>query len=139
MKTIEEINKINFDELERIADDSSITVPQRLESKVEDVLLASGVIEQEQKRRERLSWRKPLPYVVVSGIAAFGLALAVLLQPPRTELQDSFDSPQLAYAEVEKTLVFIASNINKGLEIASEATDNFEEPKRVMDEIFKNE
>lgn len=136
MKSIEDINKISFDDLEHIADDSSIAAPTGLEKKVEDALLASMMIEQAQKKRT--FWRKPISYALVPGLVALGLALAVLLQPPETKLIDTYDNPQLAYAEVEKTLVYISSCINKGLDIASVAAEEFEEPKKTMDRIFKD-
>ena len=136
MKSIEDINKISFDDLEHIADDSSIAAPLGLEKKVEDALLASMMIEQAQ--RKRTLWRKPISYAIVPGLVALGLALAVLLQPPEDKLIDTFDNPQLAYAEVEKTLVYISSCINKGLDIASVAAEEFEEPKKTMDRIFKD-
>ncbi len=136
MKSIEDINKISFDDLEHIADDSSIAAPSGLEKKVEDALLASMMIEQAQ--RKRTLWRKPISYALVPGLVALGLALAVLLQPPEDKLIDTYDNPQLAYAEVEKTLVYISSCINKGLDIASVAAEEFEEPKKTMDRIFKD-
>lgn len=136
MKSIEDINKISFDDLEHIADDSSIAAPSGLEKKVEDALLASMMIEQAQ--RKRTLWRKPISYALVPGLVALGLALTVLLQPPEDKLIDTFDNPQLAYAEVEKTLVYISSCINKGLDIASVAAEGFEEPKKTMDRIFKD-
>lgn len=136
MKSIEDINKISFDDLEHIADDSSIAAPTGLEKKVEDALLASMMVEQAQKKRT--FWRKPISYALVPGLVALGLALAVLLQPPEDKLIDTYDNPQLAYAEVEKTLVYISSCINKGLDIASVAAEEFEEPKKTMDRIFKD-
>lgn len=136
MKSIEDINKISFDDLEHIADDSSVAAPSGLEKKVEDALLASMMIEQAQ--RKRTLWRKPISYALVPGLVALGLALTVLLQPPEDKLIDTFDNPQLAYAEVEKTLVYISSCINKGLDIASVAAEEFEEPKKTMDRIFKD-
>lgn len=136
MKSIEDINKISFDDLEHIADDSSIAAPSGLEKKVEDALLASMMIEQAQ--RKRTLWRKPISYALVPGLVALGLALTVLLQPPEDKLIDTYDNPQLAYAEVEKTLVYISSCINKGLDIASVAAEEFEEPKKTMDRIFKD-
>ncbi len=138
MKSIEDINKISFDDLEHIADDSSVAAPSGLEKKVEDALLASMMIEQEQAQRKRTLWRKPISYALVPGLVALGLALTVLLQPPEDKLIDTFDNPQLAYAEVEKTLVYISSCINKGLDIASVAAEEFEEPKKTMDRIFKD-
>lgn len=136
MKSIEDINKISFDDLEHIADDSSIAAPSGLEKKVEDALLASMMIEQAQ--RKRTLWRKPISYALVPGLVALGLALTVLLQPPEDKLIDTYDNPQLAYSEVEKTLVYISSCINKGLDIASVAAEEFEEPKKAMDRIFKD-
>lgn len=136
MKSIEDINKISFDDLEHIADDSSVAAPSGLEKKVEDALLASMMIEQAQ--RKRTLWRKPISYALVPGLVALGLALTVLLQPPEDKLIDTYGNPQLAYAEVEKTLIYISSCINKGLDIASVAAEEFEEPKKAMDRIFKD-
>ena len=45
-----------------------------------------------------------------------GLILAIPSQP-----KDTFSDPELAYAEIEKTFLYISSKMDRGLEIASEA------------------
>ena len=77
MKTIDEIEKLSLEDLERISLDNSIEVPDGLENRIGQALYA-------RSRKRMIPW--------ICGIAASLLlvvGLAISLRPP--QLQDTFD------------------------------------------------
>ena len=98
MKTIDEIEKLTMEDLERISLDGSVEVPEGLEEKI-----LSSV--HEERVRGRFLW--------LTGIAASLIlvaSIALSLRP--TPLKDTFDDPVLAYAEVEKALISFTEIVN---------------------------
>ena len=101
MKTIDEIEKLSIEDLERISLDESTEVPAGLENRIGQALYA-------RSRKRMIPW--------ICGIAASLLlvvGLAISLRPP--QLQDTFDDPALAYAEVERALLSVSGTINEQL------------------------
>ena len=99
MKTIDEIEKLTMEDLERISLDGSVEVPEGLEEKI----LSS--VHEEKVSRGRFIW--------LTGIAASLIlvaSIALSLRP--TPLKDTFDDPALAYAEVEKALISFTEIVN---------------------------
>ena len=120
MKTIEEIEKLSLDELERISLDESIPVPFGLEERI-------GIPAMQGRRRMLLR----LAGIAASLVLIGGLALTLRPKP----LQDTFDDPLLAYAEVQKTFRQISDKMNVGLELASEARTTAEKPAEILKKI----
>ena len=91
MKTIDEIEKLSLEDLERISLDESIPVPSNLESK--------------------LSRRAPRWFIGIAAslliIAGIGLSWFNRSKP----LEDTFDDPAVAYAMLEKTLTKYSKEI----------------------------
>ena len=88
MKTIDEIEKLSLEDLERISMDESIPVPEGLTERVSP-----------QRRGGQIKlWAVS---VAASLVLIAGLALTLRPAP----LKDTFDDPAVAYAEVEKALV----------------------------------
>ena len=97
MKRIDEIENMSLQDLERISLDESIEVPSGLEARLERSVAG-------RSSRRWLLW--------VSGIAAsFLLVAGVALSVRAPKLEDSFDDPALAYAEVEKALAMVSETI----------------------------
>ena len=103
MKTIDEIQRLSTEELERISLDESIPVPEELSGRVQRAV-----------RGRTIRWALP------TGIAA---AVAVLLAVGLTrepEPKDTFDDPYLAYAEVERVFSRISGTVAYGAAKVSE-------------------
>lgn len=99
-----------------------------LEDKLKGAVLAAALEEEKASRRRTLgrvlAWAVP-------AVAAACVALIVALPSPRPK--DTFDDPQLAYAELERTFAMIAQKIDKGAELAIKA----EPPIETIKTIYK--
>ena len=115
MKTLEEIEKLDFSQLEAYAEDRSIEAPADLMDRIKAAGMARALKTGSGKRRASRAWRP-----VLASALAVAAGLAIVLSIPR-QPEDTFDDPRLAYAEVERTLEMISNKMDKGLEIAGEA------------------
>lgn len=131
MKRIDDIIKDDFRELERIADDNAISVPDALEDKVRDALLSTA-IRNERRRGNRAG--KGLAVLAPFAVAA-ALGLVIWTRPPK--LQDTFDDPALAYAQLEETFTYISNQISRGLDIADEAAPAINKPAETLKKTLK--
>lgn len=98
-----------------------------LEDKLKAAVLAAALEEEGRKSRKSalpvLKWALP-------ALAAACIAAAIFIPGGP---KDTFDSPELAYAEVERTFAYISQKIEKGSDIAARA----EEPIETIKNIFK--
>ncbi|MBR1435877.1 MAG: hypothetical protein IJ584_12305 [Bacteroidales bacterium] len=128
MKTIDKIENLSLEELEKIAGDTSIKVPEDLSRSITEAIAA-------QKEMEK---KKPaLPFTVISSAAAAAaIAIAVAIPALRKNgIKDTYDDPMLAYAQVEETLKLISSKMSSSLEKAKEASGHMEKPSEIIDRI----
>lgn len=129
MKSLEQIGKISFEELEAIAGDESVKAPESLQGKVDSAVAAAAVTGSERTWK-RAAYISAVPTV----LAAASLALFMI----RTSTPvDTFEDPALAYAEVEKTFAYISSRVGRGIEIASEAEPVFEMTNETLERLNK--
>lgn len=108
MKTAEEIENISFDELEAVADNRSITVPEELKDRIKSAVIAKEVTGERGQRG--------MFYGIGISLAAAAVAMAVLLNI-RKEPADTFSSPEEAYLEVAKTFAYISKTMDKAVNI----------------------
>ena len=102
MKTLDEMNRLSAEDLERISLDSSIPVPEELSGSVQAAV------------------RKPVRWMLPAGIAA-AIAILVTLGLTREPApKDTFDDPYLAYAEVEKVFNKLSGTMAYGASKVSE-------------------
>ena len=125
MKRIEEVRNLNIGDLERIADDSSVEIPEGLDDRVLSAIIASSA--DITATRSRNIW-KILPGVAAAGIAACLAIMFAMSDQPK----DTFDDPRLAYAELERAMSLISSKMERGMEIAAEAAPAIEMTDRIM-------
>ena len=117
MKTLEEIENLSLEELERKALEAPVTVPDGLERRLRQTLAA----------RELAESAHPHPALRLAPVAA----AAIVLLPQRGP-KDSFDDPLLAYAEVEKAFQTISDKMSAGVDLAREAGSAAELPKTIL-------
>lgn len=122
MKTLEEIENLSLEELERKALEAPVTIPDGLEKRLRHTLAAREIAEAARPR--------PVPRFVPFAVAAVAAAAIVLL--PQRGPKDSFDDPRLAYAEVEKAFQTISDKMSAGVDLAREAGSAAELPKTIL-------
>ena len=118
---------MDWEALEQAAESSQAKVPADLDSSIKAAILAA----------EETAPKKRLPAGAFYGFA-FAAALAVVIAVGigrQRPLQDTFDDPYLAYAEVQKTFQHISNKMNVGLELASEARTTAEKPAEILKKI----
>ena len=124
MKTIDEIEKLSMEDLERISADESIIVPDDLESRVF------------QPEDNRPRWWTAISIAASLAIlAGIGLAWYNRSKP----LEDTFDDPALAYAMVEETLAKMSQNLEIGVKSVEKSRDIILKPSEVMRSINTEE
>ena len=106
MKGLKEIEKLTELDLERIAQDESIEVPATLKH---DISVKARALEMTSHKRIAM-FSYPAAAVAVIAI---GMSLTFQTTP-----KDTFDDPQLAYAQIEEVFEFISEKINAGIDIA---------------------
>lgn len=124
MKTIDEIEKLSMEDLERISADESIIVPGGLESRVF------------QPKDNRPRWWTAISIAASLAIlAGIGLSWYNRSKP----LEDTFDDPALAYAMVEETLAKMSQNLEIGVKSVEKSRDIILKPSEVMRSINTEE
>lgn len=110
MKDINELTRLGEQDLDRIAADNSLQVPEHLDSKLRDNIVAA-----------QLASEKPAKPVRNFSLAIAGAALALLLalalpwQTAEPAPKDTFSSPEEAYAYLEKTFSYMGDRSENAL------------------------
>ena len=131
MKKIKDIENMDWEALEQAAGTSRATVPADLDGSIKAAILASKALADKQPAAKRLPARAFYGFAFAAALAAV-IAVGIGRQRP---LQDTFDDPYLAYAEVQKTFRHISNKMNVGLELASEARSTAEKPAEILKKI----
>lgn len=112
MKSLKEIEKISFSQLEDIADgkgEEKIEIPDSLSEKMESVIPAAATTSSSHSRKY------PFWAAVSAGVVAVAAAVGIFFLPNRANaITDTYDDPYLAYAEVENVLKYMSSKMDKG-------------------------
>lgn len=131
MKSIEELEKLEWDALEKAALQDAAPVPEGLQQRIAEALAADTVA------REVQAQRFPIRVVSFTALAAAAALAAVLVIPSlgKGEPKDTFDDPYLAYAEVERVFQSISEKMATGVDIAREAKPVADKTLDVLDII----
>lgn len=127
MKTTADIEKLTLAELEKMADDTSVEVPESLERKVTDAVLAAEVL------GERPSVKKVLT-LVPAAAAAIVAAVVIgfnVYNTYRTPV-DTFSTPEEALACLEQTFSMIGKKTDKSLEVAERVNPKLGKTYRLL-------
>lgn len=128
MKRIEDIENMELDELIAEAEKIDVQVPSDLESGIR-----SKIGRQHRIRMDRIR------YGVAAAITAlFGcsLLLSITLSSRDQALEDTFDDPELAYAEVQKAFGKISDALNAGAREASLGEARFAQTTRHINDLM---
>ena len=128
MKRIEDIERMEAEELETAARLQEIQVPEGLQERLKTALAARCVLE---KRRTAPQWA---PYAAIAAAAAVA-ALVLVPGHDGTQPQDTFDDPYLAYTQVEEAFRTISEKMAVGVELAARAGQTAEKPVIILEKI----
>lgn len=112
------MEELNWKELEKIP------VPDGVEERLLAKIDEWDEVEQ-KKKRSRLEIRKVVRYVSVAAslllVAGVGWYALQEDEPENIALQDTYQDPEVAYAEAEKALGLLAFNLSRGMEHLEES------------------
>lgn len=128
MKRIQDIEKLQEDELEMAALGEDITIPAGLEERIKAAIAAKETV---KPKAVPVRW---IPYAALA--VAAGLAAVVLIHHDGSgKLQDTFEDPYLAYAQVEATFQIISDKMAIGVDMAAKAEQAAEKPMEIINKI----
>lgn len=133
MKRLEDIEKMSFEELEKVSRDGGVRMPQGFGERLEGGI--AGLAAAGEGKKTKGAKFRTAAYPLAGAALAAGLALLVLVRPGTPE--DSFDDPRLAYAEVQKSFSLISEKFGKGTELVLEAAPAMNRPKEIIDKLKK--
>ena len=151
MKKISEIEVLTPEQLELVAADASVPVPEDLKASLEALAGAAelaGILEEgtpervrgeellrvrgEARPRKSAVWKR----WAVAAAAAAVVALAVTLSVP-SRPKDTFSDPLLAYAEVQRAFDLISARGEQAMDIAGKAVPVMEKTDEIIRKITK--
>ncbi|MBR4810301.1 MAG: hypothetical protein IK039_00895 [Bacteroidaceae bacterium] len=128
MKRLEDIERLSMADLERIASDESIKVPDTLKRDITITARALEMASQEEavEKKSKVSHRKyrkilRLISYPAAAVAIITIGMRISLQDSIQSPKDTFDDPRMAYVQMEQVLGFISEKMNTGMDIASAA------------------
>ena len=128
MKRIQDIEILQEEDLEMAALGEDITIPAGLEERIKAAIAAKEAV---KPKAEPVRW---IPYAALAVAAGFA-AVAIIRHNGSGKLQDTFDDPYLAYAQVEATFQKISDKMAIGVDIAAKAEETAEKPMEIINKI----
>ena len=130
MKRIEDIEKMGLEEMESAALEKDLPVPPGLEARIKAALAAKSAFEKKQEHSP-FRW---VPYAAVA-VAASLAVFAILPKNDKDPLQDTYDNPYLAYAQLEATFRKISEKMADGVNLAGKAGETANKSMEIVNKI----
>ena len=135
------LNEANVDErwkddrqLFRLLHNSQIQVPAGVSERLEEFFMQ---IEASQKSpRRKQAWYYWISSAAAVALLCIGLFFAVR-QPSPPRMADTFSNPEEAALVAEQTLAFMSVQLNKGLNMAAGAEQEFEKVNQLLNKHLK--
>ncbi|MBQ8500220.1 MAG: hypothetical protein IJ495_05935 [Bacteroidales bacterium] len=124
MKSIQEIERMSLEDLERIASDERIEVPNGFTQKIEAQIIAEDLRAESVTPSRWIGIAAAVAVIIGVGIGIFGL---------QNEPKDTFDDPYLAYAELERAFATMSQELRKGFEMADRSEEIMDKAAAVFD------
>lgn len=124
MKSIKEIEKMSLEDLERIASDESIEVPDGFAEKIEARVIAEDL---------RTESGTPSRWIGIAAAAAVLIGVGIGIAGRQNEPKDTFDDPYLAYAELEMAFATMSQELRKGFEMADRSEEIMDKAASVFE------
>lgn len=115
---MKEMDKMSLKELEAIANDSSIPVPDSFGKTLRAEVAALAFLSEEPAVRPRRMLRIAGVAASLALLAGIGLGINSYRQQPK----DTFSDPHQAYAMLEASLSYISSKMDQGMDSVTHET-----------------
>ena len=136
MKRIEDIEKMGLEELEAAALEENVEVPQGLAGRIQERILAAELAKEPTVGKPQIQRKRILQFsgIAVAAVVVFAL---MLLKPgmQKDTLQDTFDDPYMAYAQVEEAFRQISRKMTVGVEMIADAKPLAEKPMEILNNV----
>lgn len=138
MKRIEDIEKMGLEELEAAALAEDMEIPQGLAGKIQERILAAEMAK-DPAGRPHIQGNRILQLVGIAAAAVVILGLFLLKPGVQNDgLQDTFEDPYMAYAQVEKAFAEISDKMSMGVEMVAQAKPLAEKPMEILNNVIDN-
>ncbi len=142
MKKFEEIEKMRLEDLEKAALEERVQVPEGLAERIQEKLATVEIVKEDARqqrtqpqRRQKLQWAK---YSGIAAAIATGIVLLASVPAKDNEqLQDTFEDPYMAYAQVEEAFRTISGKMSIGIGIAEQAKPLAQKPLEILNNTTK--
>jgi len=131
MKRLDDILKLDMQDLEQIAQDKTVMVPSTLKRDITVTARALQMASDQESADRARTVRKRYTLASCSAAAVAVIAVALSLTPDNSP-QDTFNDPMMAYAQMEQVMGFISEKMNAGLDIAGQAGPAIEKTINVL-------
>ena len=136
------LNEENVDErwkkeqqLFRLLHDGQINVPENVSKRLEESIMQMGASPKSMPLRRK--W-----YYWISGAAAVALLCIgfyfTTREPSPQKMADTFDNPEEAALMAEQTLVYMSTQLNKGLNKVIDAGQEFDKVNQLLNKHLNN-
>ncbi len=139
MKSVEEIEKMGLDELIAASSDESVSVPEGFMERVGRTVRTVEALTKDEDSSSihgAAADRNPLRrrfISLISAAAAVTLVAGIGFSLTDNEPKDTFDDPQLAYAELEKAFAIISDGISKGVAMTEDSQRIIEKTSEIFE------
>ena len=131
MKRIEDIEKMELEELESAALGEDIPVPPGLEERIKASLASEAALEDRKRVRYFPGWA---PYAAIAVAASLAL-VAILPKGGGGSLMDTYDNPYLACEQVEETFRIISEKMAAGVDLAGKAGETADKTMEIINKF----
>lgn len=137
MKRIEDIEKMGLEELEAAAMEEKVEVPQGLAGRIQERILAAELAKEPPIEKPQIQRKRILQFSGIAAAAVVVFAL-VLLKPgmQKDTLQDTFEDPYMAYAQVEKAFAEISNKMSIGVDMVAQTKPLAEKPMEIFNNVI---
>ena len=123
-------------QLFRILHDTQIQVPEEVSRRLEESIMQRDTSSQSKPLRRK--WRYWISGAAATVLLAIGLFLFSTRESSPPPMADTFSDPKEAALVAQQTLLFMSSQLNKGLNKVNSANQEFEKVNQVLNKHLNN-
>ena len=123
-------------QLFRLLHDTQIQVPEEVSRRLEESIMQRDASSQDKPLRRK--WPYWISGVAATVLLAIGLFLFSTRESSPPKMTDTFSDPKEAALVAQQTLLFMSSQLNKGLNKVNDADQEFQKVNQVLNKHLNN-